>query len=104
MNPYTCSNSFKTIADFINYASCLLIKSVVPLLFTLATVGFIWGIITYFINPENEEKRSQGKSYMLWGIIGLFVMVSIWGLVNIFSSTFNMNNKLIVPQLNTLNK
>lgn len=100
----TCTSSLKTITDFINLFSCILIKSVVPLLFSLATVGFIWGVIIYFINPENEEKRSQGKSYILWGLIGLFVMVSIWGLVNIFSSTFNMNNRLILPQLNTVNK
>jgi FtsH-binding integral membrane protein len=100
----TCSNVFKTITDFINYGSCLLIKSVVPLLFSLATVGFIYGVIIYFINPENEEKRSQGKSYILWGLIGLFVMVSIWGLVSVFSNTLNMNNKLILPQLNTVNK
>lgn len=76
-------------------------KSIVPLLFALATVGFIWGIIQYFINPENEEKRSQGKSYMLWGLIGLFVMVSIWGLVAVFSNTVGINNKLIVPQVYT---
>lgn len=96
-----CSNSIKTITDFINLGICILMKSIVPLLFALATVGFIWGIIQYFINPENEEKRSQGKSYMLWGLIGLFVMVSIWGLVAVFSNTVGINNKLIVPQVYT---
>lgn len=96
-----CSNTLKTIADVFNLGTCFISNSVIPMLFALATAAFIWGIIVYFINPENEEKRSQGKSYMIWGLIGLFVMVSIWGLVNVLSSTVGINNKLIVPQLNS---
>lgn len=49
------------------------------------------------INPNNEEKRKQGKQYMIWGIIALFVMVSIWGLVAILTNTFGI--KLLIPQL-----
>ena len=99
-----CSNSIKSITDFINLGSCIIVRSIIPLLFALATVGFIWGIIQYFINPENQEKRAEGKSYMVWGLVGLFVMVSIWGLVGVFSSTVGINNKLILPQLNTTSR
>jgi hypothetical protein len=97
----TCSNSLKTLTDFINLGTCILVKSVVPLLFALATVMFIWGVIDYFLNPENENKRKEGKSFMVWGLVALFVMVSIWGLVSVFSNTVGINNRLIVPQLNT---
>jgi hypothetical protein len=95
-----CSNlkgPFKSIAQIFNWASCTLIKSVVPFLFTLATAAFIYGIIQYFINPDNEEKRKKGKSYMIWGIIALFVMISMWGLVGVLSNTFGV--KTFVPQL-----
>jgi hypothetical protein len=88
---------FSQLTDIINWASCVMIKTVVPFLFTLATVGFIWGIIQYFINPDNEEKRKAGKSYMLWGIIALFFMLSMWGLVGIFTNTFGV--KTLIPQL-----
>lgn len=86
-----------TLGDILNWASCTLIKTVVPLLFSIATVAFIWGIIQYFLNPDNEEKRKTGKSYMLWGIIGLFVMLSMWGLVGVLSNTFGV--KTLIPQL-----
>lgn len=89
------SNS--TLGDLVNWASCTLIKSVVPLLFTLAVVGFIWGIIQFYLNPDNEEKKKNGKSFMLWGIIALFVMVSMWGLVGVLSNTFGI--KTLLPQL-----
>ena len=63
-----------TLAHIANWASCTLISYIIPLLFTLAVAGFIWGIVQYYLNPDNEEKRKKGKSYMIWGIIALFVM------------------------------
>jgi len=93
-----CQNiQMKTLGGIINWASCTLIKLVVPLLFALATVGFIWGIIQYFINPDNEEARKKGKSYMIWGIIALFVMLCMWGLVGVLTKTFGIQT--LIPQL-----
>lgn len=65
----------------------------VPLIFAIAFIVFIWGVFTYFIlGGHDEEKRETGKSLMLWGIIGFFVMVSVWGLVNILRSSFSFGN------------
>jgi hypothetical protein len=76
-----CSNiSLTTLGNIIEWASCTMIKLVVPFLFTLAMVGFIWGIIQFYLSPGNEEKRKNGKTFMLWGIIALFVMDKhLWG-------------------------
>jgi hypothetical protein len=88
---------FGSLTEILDYASCILIKPVMRFLFILATVAFIWGVIQYFLNAENEEKRKKGKSFMLWGIIALFVMVSVWGLVGVLSNTFG--TKTLIPQL-----
>jgi hypothetical protein len=67
----------------------------VPIVFALAFIVFIWGIFQYFIaGGHDEEKRDAGKSLMLWGLIGFFVMVSVWGLVNILLGTFQLNNNV----------
>lgn len=84
----------KSLTDIINFITCTLMNAVVPLLVALAVVGFVYGIIKYFLNPDNEEKRKDGKSFMLWGLVSLFVMVSIWGLVGIFSGTFGVKSAL----------
>ncbi len=91
------SNSMKDITGIINWASCLLYKTVVPFLFALATVGFIWGIMQYYLNPDNEEKRKKGKNFIIGGLIALFVMLSIWGIVGILTGTFEL--KSTIPQL-----
>ena len=64
----------------------------------LAIIGFVYGIIQYFLYPDNEEKRKSGKAFMFWGIFSLFVIVSIWGLVGILSGTF-LGGKSALPQL-----
>ena len=100
-NPATvdvCKNiGLTSIGNIFNFLSCTLLKSIIPFLFTLATAGFVWGILQYFLNPDNEEKRKKGKSYMIWGIISLFVMISMWGLVSILSETFGI--RTLIPQL-----
>lgn len=93
-----CSeNSMDNVTGIVNWASCFLYKVIVPFLFALATVAFIWGVIQYYLNPENEEKRKKGKSFIIGGLIALFVMLSIWGLVGILTGTFELSNT--VPQL-----
>jgi hypothetical protein len=65
----------------------------VPLIFTLAFIVFIFGIFQYFIlGRGDEEKAAQGRQLMLWGIIGFFAMLSVWGLVNILVGTFSLNS------------
>ncbi len=91
------AKGFGTLANILNWASCILIDSVLPLLVSLAVVGFVYGIITYFLNPDNEEKRKGGKQFMIWGLIGLFAIISLWGLVGVLSNTFGV--KTLIPQL-----
>jgi hypothetical protein len=68
----------------------------VPLVFAIAFLVFIWGIFQYFI-AGGEDKRKEAVKLMLYGIVGFFVMVSVWGLVNILVGTFNLNSN--VPPL-----
>jgi Type IV secretion system pilin len=60
----------------------------VPVLFAVAFIVFLWGAFNVFIlGANNEEVKTSGKNLMLWGLIGFFVMVSVWGLVNILTGT-----------------
>lgn len=93
--------SFVNLKDIINSFTCLLGNQVVFLLFALAMVAFIWGVIQFYLNPENEEKRKKGKSFIIGGLIALFVMVSVWGIVKVFTTTFGITPA--VPVINNIN-
>lgn len=85
------------LTDLINFFTCILNRTVLPLLVSLAVVFFLWGVIQYVINPASTEEREKGQQYMIWGIIGIFVIVSIWGLVAILTGTFGID--VLIPQL-----
>lgn len=64
------------------------LNGLIPLLFLVATVVFLWGIVQFISAADNKEKREDGKQFIIYGLIGLFIMVAIWGLVNVLLGTF----------------
>jgi Type IV secretion system pilin len=64
----------------------------VPVIFALAFLVFIWGVIKYFIIHGGEEtKRVEGRQFVLWGLIGIVVLFSVWAFVNILLSTLGIS-------------
>lgn len=59
---------------------------VIPIVVTLGVIYFIWAVIQY-VTVKDEEERAKSRSHMIYGIIGLFVVVSIWGLIGFIGST-----------------
>lgn len=68
-----------------------IISIATPIVVALALLFFFWGLAMYIMNSGDEEKKAEGRNIMLWGIIALFVMVSVWGLVQMLSNTFGVD-------------
>ena len=75
-----------------------ILRPIVPLLIGLAVVMFVYGVLIYMFS-EGGDKKEEGKQYMLWGIIGIFVMVSVWGIVSAIKGTFNLSDTPLNIQL-----
>lgn len=75
-----------------------LIVAAVPLLIAIAVVYFIIGVIKYVTAGEAEDKTAA-RNYIIWGIVVIFVITSVWGLVHLLSGTFQLNNTppVVVP-------
>jgi hypothetical protein len=70
----------------------------IPFLVVLAVGEFIMGLIRYVGHGDNEEKRTEGRKMMIYGIVGFFFMVSIWGVLGIFTKSFGL--EAVIPQFN----
>jgi len=68
----------------------LIVSPIVYLIGAISVVYFIWGVIIFIQNSDNAEKRKGGYSHMLYGIIGLFIMISATGIINIILSTLGL--------------
>ena len=57
-----------------------LLDAVVPIVITIALIYFIYGVAKYVTAKEDEDKE-QARNVMIYGTIGLFFIVSVWGIV-----------------------
>ena len=89
--------SNNTLTGVIKFMTCFLTKAVVPLLFALAVAAFVYGVFDFIRANASGEETGEKKAFMVWGIIGLAVMLSVWGLVGILQNTFHVGN--VIPQL-----
>jgi hypothetical protein len=88
--------SSKNIGDLFHFVTCLIEVSIIPLMFAIAVLVFIYGVVK-FIGTEESAEKEDGRQFMIWGIVALAVMFSIWGLVTILGNTFGVSN--VIPQL-----
>jgi len=64
---------------------------VVPIIGALMFLFFIWGVVNYFfLHSADETKRKEGREFVLWGILGIVLFFSIWGIVNLLLSTLGI--------------
>ena len=68
-----------------------ILNVIVPVLIVLAVIFFVWGVIMYVIASDEEAKKA-GRDRIIYGIIGLAVIVGVWGLVNVLKTTFGFDN------------
>jgi len=70
-----------------------LISVSIPVIVGLMLLVFFWGLAKFIFRVGGDEKAvDEGKRIMLWGVVALFVMVSVWGLVNFLVDAFGFNN------------
>lgn len=69
-----------------------IINPIIGVIFAAALVYFLWGLLMFILNAGNETKRAEYKQHMLWGLIGLVVMLSAYALIEIGLRTFGVQN------------
>lgn len=67
-----------------------LVSSATPIVVALALLYFFWGLATFILSSGDEEKRNKSRGVMIWGIIALFIIVSVWGLIGVVQETFDI--------------
>lgn len=68
---------------FIQGLATEIVNPIIIFLIVLALVVFLWGIAEFVRGADNASSRETGKIHMLWGIIGLFIMVSAYAIMKI---------------------
>ncbi len=84
--------------EFFCHVITQIVNPVIELLFALALVYFLYGVFEFIANQSNDEAKTKGKSHMLWGIVGLTIMMGVWGILNVLLNTIGVDKGQVDPQ------
>jgi len=63
---------------------------IIGVLFALALVYFLIGVFKFVANSDSDDGREEGRNHIIWGLVGMFVMVSVFGIMNLIVRTFDL--------------
>jgi len=73
--------------QFLGRVYSAILDPFILLLFAVALVVFLWGVMGFVQNSEDPAARKDGISHIIWGTFGMFIMLSFWGLLNFIQGT-----------------
>lgn len=74
-----------------------LLNMIIPVLIALALVIFFWGLIKYITKSGSEEGQKEGRKIMIAGLVVLFIMVSVWGIIRLAQNTLGVGGAPPIP-------
>jgi uncharacterized membrane protein YidH (DUF202 family) len=83
------AQTFPYITSVLNFIQGF-VKSATPVVVGLAVLFFLYGLMKFILAAGNEDAKDEGKRIMIWGVIALFVMVSVWGLVTLLQTNLGV--------------
>lgn len=86
---------FVALADLQGIVTTIksLADSIVPLFMVVAVAVFLWGIVRYITAAGDEEKAKSARGYIIYGLIGIFVMVAFWGIIQVVAGSFSISTE-----------
>ena len=79
------------VVNFVQGIVDQIINPIIGILFAAALVLFLYGLLVFILNAGEQAKREAGKSHLLWGIIGMTVMVSVYAILSVGLATFGIS-------------
>ena len=83
------------VKTFIGKISTEILDPLIAIMFAVATAYFFYGVARYIWDPDNEEAREIGRIGMMYGLIGMFVMVAVFGIMNFIISSIGADSALM---------
>lgn len=73
------------------------VTTLIPIVMGLAVLVFFWGLVKYIANADDEGAKESGKNLMIWGMVALFVMVALWGILGFVQTELGINGTITNP-------
>lgn len=82
-------------ANFVARVNDAILFPLIALMSGVAFLVFVYGGAEYIMHADNDQARSRGRKHILYGLIGLLVMVSAYALIELAAGTFALDDELV---------
>ncbi len=82
------------VPELLNNIYDVIMKPVIGLLFGVAFVVFAYGVLQFIAKRDDDKGREDGKKSIIYGIIGMVIMVSVFGIIRIITGTIGVENPI----------
>ena len=103
MDLFSTKVAYASIDTFIINVNREIINPLIGLLFALAIAYFLYGVYEFIASGANDEKKTTGKSHMLWGVVGITIMMGVWFILGLVLNTLDIDEGEINPKEGRVN-
>ncbi|HCU46894.1 TPA: hypothetical protein DIC47_00505 [Candidatus Nomurabacteria bacterium] len=94
------NTAYASVDSFVQNINRVIINPIIVFLFALAVFYFLYGLFQFISNQENEEAKTKGKNHIMWGIVGIVIMMGVFTILGVIMKTFNIEG--IDPEQGTV--
>jgi len=80
-----------TVVPLLNKINQFILNPIILLAFSVALIVFFWGIFEFIRSETADKEREKGKNKIIYGLIGMFIMFSAYGLIRLVLGTFSIS-------------
>jgi len=88
------SNTDVVVNSIISKIVDNIVLPILSLLASLTVILFVWGLISFFRSGDDAKARESGRQHILWGVIGIVIMISVYGIVRFVASSLGQSSVL----------
>jgi hypothetical protein len=81
-----------SIALFLNQVNKFILNPIIALAFAAAFLIFLYGVFEFISKAGEDKGRDEGKKKITWGLVGMFIMFSAYGIIHVILGTFGIQN------------
>jgi len=79
------------VGDVMGRFVTYLINPAIVVIFALGFFLFVWGLVEFLFKLNEGGDNKEGKQHMIWGIVGMLIMVSVYGILSLVTATFGID-------------
>jgi uncharacterized membrane protein YidH (DUF202 family) len=82
--------AYADIGTLVKRVNAVILNPLIVFMFAVAVVYFIYGVFEFLSNADSDDARTTGKTHMLWGVIGMFIMMAVFGIMQVIMNTLGV--------------